>query len=752
MNRRGQRIVLWVLVILLTVSLVALPLFGMLLSLVRAQGSEGPGKLILVLVPDLGWEDILSPEASSWRDGFYWASANIRGPDRSRASSYATLSAGASALGVGLSSGVAANELTLEGRAADVFLRRTGVEPPPDAVLFLDMPAVQRMNQGRASYPGALGDALEEAGIPRYLFGNADSAMDQERGAPLLLSDRHGMAGMGHVGLDTLQREEEAPYGLSFHLEAFASSWQTLKEKDALVLAVEMGDLWRQRLYSPRATPAAAAAARKEALKKLGMLLSLLEKDLSPQDQLWILSPVSREDPRVAGDFLTPVGIRSVQGKGGLLYSPSTRRPGFVTGPDLTVQMLAFYRLTPKTDMVGRPLEMKDQQDGFLTAATLHDRALAVDRWRPSVLKTWIFIYLGLLILYGFFAGLAKRLPAFLQPLLLYLTAFGPAMLLAPLTPYPAWREGGGSLAIIFILSALLLGISWILGRILFREPSGPLYALSLITSLLITWDAAQAGLWTRWSYLGYSALSGARYYGIGNEMLGVWLGALLVASAGLLRRFGQRGLLLSGLLMGSAVLLLAWPQGGASFGGATSAALIFVPTLLYALQGRWRWSYALWGALGLVAVVALMVVLDLRLGKGSTHVGFLFTRVREMGLEPLIRTAVGKLMVEWRLLQLTVWTRLLLVFVGVVGTLFYVSRATLLRYWQEHPWLRAPSFGFLLSIPILLLLNDSGVVAVATSLTFITAAFFSHAAEAFSAAGPGDQENPKKGGPPASG
>lgn len=752
MNRRRQRLFLWVLVILLTVSLVILPLFGMLASLVRAQGEDRPGKLILVLVPDLGWEDILSPEAAPWRDQFYWASANIRGADRARASSYATLSAGAAALGTGLSSGVAANDLTLEGRASVVFLRRTGVEPPPDAVLFLDMPSVQRMNQGRASHPGALGDLLEEAGIPRYLFGNADTSMDQERGAPLLLADSLGVAGTGHVGLETLRREEEAPYGVGFDVDAFSAFWKNLSRKDSLILAVEMGDLWRQRVYSPRATPAAASAARKEALQKLGELLALLQKDLSPGDELWILSPISREDPRVAGDFLTPFGIWKPGQKGGLLHSPSTRRPGFVTGPDITAQILAFYHLTPKTDMVGRPLSFRDQRDGFLVAATLHHRALSVDRWRPSVLKTWIVIYLALLILYGLFAGLARRLPAFLQHLLLYLTAFGPAMLLAPLTPYPAWREGGGALVVIFLLAALLMGVSLLLARVLFPQPSGPLYTLALLTSLLIAWDAAHEGLWTRWSFLGYSALSGARYYGIGNEMLGVWLGAVLVATAGLLRHLGKKGLLLAALLMGATVLLLAWPQGGASFGGATSAALIFVPTLLYALHGRWRWSYAVWGALGLVAVVGLMLLLDLRLGRGSTHVGFLFTRIQELGIQPLIRTAIGKLMVEWRLLQLTVWTRLLLVFVGVVGILFYTSRTTLLRYWQEHPWLRAPSFGFLLSIPVLLLLNDSGVVAVATSLTFVTAAFFSHAAEAFSGVGPGGPGNEKTGVPPASG
>ncbi|MBE3591245.1 MAG: hypothetical protein IMW98_10605, partial [Firmicutes bacterium] len=355
-----------------------------------------------------------------------------------------------------------------------------------------------------------------------------------------------------------------------------------------------------------------------------------------------------------------------------------------------------------------------------------HDRAVAVDRLRPPLIKGWIIVDLVAVAAAGIALVSRRRPLSWVGRVFPVLAAFGPATLVAAASPWPPWSSLAAAIVDTVGTALLLAGLAGWAGRRVWGRPVGAIYALALASAALLTVDALRGGTWTRWSYLGYSALSGARYYGIGNEFMGVWVGAVLVATVGLLERWPRRGHWGALALMAACVGLLAWPEGGANFGGATAAVLAFVPTYLYAVRRRVEWADVGWAAAGFVAVTGLMVALDLLLDRGpASHVGRLAREVWAAGPTPLVRIALGKLATEWRLIQLTIWTKLLAVFIASSAMLLLWSPEPMRRLWAEHPALRVGAFGYGLATFTVIALNDSGIVAAATMLTMVAAAFF---------------------------
>lgn len=743
---------------------------GARLAAAPSAGSPA-GRLVLVVAPDLGWDDVAAPELRSFALRTAWTNVNVRGGTNTRASSYATLSAGTASVGASLDAGYAVGDMTPEGPAVDVFVRRMGGPPPAGAVLQLDMAAVHRLNATDVAAPGALGDALHQARLATAVWGNADSPGLPERGAVLLLSDSKGVVDQGRVSAATLAPDQTAPFGRVASLPDFLRWWDTLApagQGGPAVVAVEFGDFWRQQMYATDVRPEVAMAERAAARAALAGFLRTITHGLDPgRDGILLLSPVARTTSHVS-DYLTPMGLWGRGAQPGLLRSGSTRRPGLVTAGDVAPTVLRWLGLPIPVGMRGRPAEVIPLWDAatlneqatpvpapseetgggsaseavpapaalpalvaVASSVEIHDRTLSIDRLRPDIIKGWIIAYLIAVAAAGVRLVTARKPLGSLALVLAYLAALGPGFLLATASPWPPWSGLAAGFLDVALAALLLALVSAWLGRRLWGRPEGTLFALAIITSLLLTLDASRGGFWTRWSYLGYSALSGARYYGIGNELMGVWIGAVLVAMVGILDVAPRRGLLAVAGLMAACAFLLAWPGGGANFGGATGAVIAFVPAFIAAARGRLLARDLLWAAAGFVGVVALMVGLDLSLGAGHmSHVGRLAEEVRASGPGSLIDIAVHKLELEWHLILLTIWTKLLAVSVASAAMVLLWSPEPLQRLWTGRPPLRAGAIGFGLGTLSVLALNDSGVVAAATMLTMVAAAFFASVSE----------------------
>jgi hypothetical protein len=218
-------------------------------------------------------------------------------------------------------------------------------------------------------------------------------------------------------------------------------------------------------------------------------------------------------------------------------------------------------------------------------------------------------------------------------------------------------------------------------------------------------------------SPLSYSVVEAARYYGMGNEAAGVFLGAGLVTAAALL--FSRRtGFFAAVLLAVSVTATLALPRLGADFGGMIAAlagfgTLLFFPT---PKAGRARRRGTLFAALILLAVVAAVVAWDAGRPTGErTHVGqAVANRGQGNGVDALQAIAARKTATAARLLVTSPWSLLLL---AEMAVLFSARR-------ERAAPLRQRRFAALVVAALAaLMVNDSGVVAAAACLLYGAAA-----------------------------
>ena len=209
---------------------------------------------------------------------------------------------------------------------------------------------------------------------------------------------------------------------------------------------------------------------------------------------------------------------------------------------------------------------------------------------------------------------------------------------------------------------------------------------------------------------LGYSAIEGARYYGIGNEAMGGLVGALLVVAARLWSRFGRAGGTLLALL-GLVALLLGSANVGAKAGGLLVSVVAFGTLAFGLLGGCWSARAALVLSLSAVAALALAAVGDAVVWHGAnSHMGEAVRRIESGGWSEAGDIVSRKMAVEGRLAYHSAWAFVLWAGLPCLGLLWRQERAAT----REEQALRRAG---LVAIAACIAFNDAGVVAGALCL-----------------------------------
>ena len=165
-----------------------------------------------------------------------------------------------------------------------------------------------------------------------------------------------------------------------------------------------------------------------------------------------------------------------------------------------------------------------------------------------------------------------------------------------------------------FLLTVGLLAL--LLTSVLRRMPIVPLLlVLGLLGCVPVALDGIFGGTLIEKSFLGYDPIKGARYYGIGNEYMGVVLGSAILTCAAWLERRKSDGRLPVALFFLSMVFFFAAPFWGTNAGGALAAAAGF-GTAYYRFfrrdgNGRWYWLALLFLVLGGGLLVGVNLLFD---------------------------------------------------------------------------------------------------------------------------------------------
>jgi hypothetical protein len=361
----------------------------------------------------------------------------------------------------------------------------------------------------------------------------------------------------------------------------------------------------------------------RSAASALDRRLALLVADLPARTVLVVTAPGAAVASGPGGAPAGPPHLMAVVVSGpgfadGALDSASTRRPGIVALTDLTPTVAGWLGRAVPAGTVGARIGRSPRGGLAATIRTLAGRDTAEQVW----LATHGWFFLG----YALADALAFGLPALLfwgpdegrrrargrcwrvagalaaaVPLGSYLANLIPWWRL----PHPAWWLYGLALGWTLALAAAALAGPWR------RDPAAPFGLICLATLAVLGVDAMTGSRLQPEAPFGLSLLVSGRYYGIGNDVLGVYCVSALAGAAWLGRALPRTPVPAMSAVALFAVIALGWPGFGAKAGG--TIALVPCLVLLIASVGAgarvsWRWALpvALSG-LALFAVFALV-------------------------------------------------------------------------------------------------------------------------------------------------
>jgi len=399
--------------------------------------------------------------------------------------------------------------------------------------------------------------------------------------------------------------------------------------------------------------------------------------------RLIVLSAFVNDKDFAAGRRLAPVleygpGIPS-----GLLVSASTRRPGLVANTDFAPSVAAYFGLK-RSDFPILPFGTD-----WAAEASLHAEAqvfaLEAQAYRQGQgmrILPYVALALAAWILLGTVLLAKAKLP-------IWAAALPLAAALALLLSGSAIQAG----VVFAVAAAVASAASLRSGR---SYP--PIVMAALIVGIIVLDMASRDRLMQR-SLLGYSAVEGARYYGIGNEAMGLLVGSVLVAAGWLWPR-SKLSRVLTAALFAVTATLLGLPQAGAKAGGLLVASAAFGVFVWESCGGKWSWRTIGFLGMGCAVLLGFAALGDSLLPIAHhSHMGDAVLRIRGGGVGEGQDIIARKLTVEGKLAWHSAWAVLL--WVGLVCLKLTKS---------------VPNAGFV-AIAMCFLFNDAGVVAAALCL-----------------------------------
>jgi len=457
---------------------------------------------------------------------------------------------------------------------ANVYRRRMGQVPSASATLVhLGIPALLRaqVSPARGAQIGALGEVLRRAGRRVAVYGGYH--------AVLVGMDAQGMVPFGSLS------PLPAP-----HIET------VLRQTDVLVLYI--GNV---RTLNTVLRPLSRLSKTQQA----NVLVACPAPPRTSNSSKWhTLGFVVAAGPSFAPNSL--------------LLSPTTRTPGLVANVDLAPTIANLQGAGPLPGAAGQTVTTVLSGNAFTVAQRISQQTtVATDALIPVMVSYGVWA-IGFALLASF--AVTRSLPrvaAFSRWGLQVAAAALLALLILSL--YDASNVAVFTIAFAATSVALTLLATW-LGRNLRVSPLGIILALTAVT---VIGDAVFGSPLVSRSVLSGYYLAGVRFYGIGNEYMGILVGSALVTPPLLTKPGKTPRILWTVPLYALSLLALANPAWGADAGGALGATVAFSLVLMSSRFTRPRLVHVVIAfACGFV-VLGLVAVWDRLLpGAARSHIG----------------------------------------------------------------------------------------------------------------------------------
>jgi hypothetical protein len=680
---------------------------------------------LLVLINRLSFDDLAAmPGLQALSRQGAVALMNINtGGKRTDANAYATMAAGVPAR---------MEESAVLAYNADEHIHDVPVAAGPEGlyhaldheVLLLSMPRIQQAEE-RWKFEAsavALGDALHRQGLRTAVLGSSDRGDMLWRPAVLFTSDAAGRTAYGKIGSGLFKSDPGRPYGVRTDYEKMWDEYLHLRGRASLIV-FDLADLYRLGKYRHLLSEERFAQLRAQVLQEMARFLGRLAGETGPNRLLLIASPQVPVQAAENREWLSPViaiggGVKAET----VLTSATTRREGIVSNLDIAPTLLHFLGVPKPRGMIGYPL----QDTAALQPHRLGDlKAEAVWTYKH---RTVVLSTVGALIGFGLLFAVLRLVfrvrtivtPSEIRALLWTALAMPLCLYLLPvLRPQGLWEVACGLWALYLLTTAIPFQILPFCQKL-----TGRLVWLSAWTIAVVVFDTWQGGTLAKHGLLSYDPIVGARYYGVGNEYMGVVVGAAVLLYAALLHTKRVQSSWLGAFAVLGGLFLTAFfasPALGTNTGGALTMA--GTTGLCFAMQKRYRLLPSLGVLLAsLLCACGLLLLLN-QPSAPPSHIGAAADQVLSGGLEELLHIFTRKSDMFVRLLFSSIWPAVLMLLFAVFAYALFVTPPKETGVWQaRYPYYKTVVGGMLSGGVVGLFTNDSGIVVL--GMVFLFALF----------------------------
>ncbi|MCC6484804.1 MAG: hypothetical protein IT209_08165 [Armatimonadetes bacterium] len=553
------------------------------------------------------------------------------------------------------------------------------------------------LRQGRATpydVPiGELGKRLSSARLNCEVIGNADTPESLQREAALFTALPDGRVLHAAMDSELTLRDPLFPFGVRASENALVRRASEAMKRSSFVV-VETGDTARFQRYQDNVVPAARQQMQDRVFAQADRIVEGILQNLPRDYRLLVASPGQTVDPETLASERLPLLISFRAGqRPGLLSSSSTRRAGVVANTDVATGILNW---------LGVPGSIGSGGEIHAVAVTQPLQRLreiqVFARYQESAQP----------VVYGFVYGSLACLIALVAMVFLVGAPIQTrALVLAPPVSFASfllatsWRPDPLALAAVALAAgavvALLFTVKW-------QWPTEALAA-----GILVLGTVAFVAGWFPIAAASYQIQGGARYYGIGNEYAGLFIGAVIfLGSSPSIRRFWLRVAALAAAVC--AVFLIGLPRGGANAGDMLGGLIgcCAIAASLFHKNSRKIFPVLVTGA---VLLLLLLAGRDaMRPPEMQSHLGRAMTEIVRSGPVAALNIVQRKAELNFLLVRNSPWALLLLAEFAVA---FFLSRRS--RYLAR---VRTHNRTVALAVTVvaLLALNDSGVLSAAAA------------------------------------
>ncbi|OLO26705.1 hypothetical protein BTR23_22425 [Alkalihalophilus pseudofirmus] len=682
----------------------------------NAKSYEQQQSLVLIVVPDFSFEEVdwlvEHGDEELWKNAGL-AALNVR-PDGSYSylNNTVSLSTGVRGVGVDNWNGFERGEHIDGRKVEDLLLQWTGNYPQDSLLHPYFHKLVEKNNETTFRAPiGILGETLKQEGVHRYVLGTSDLNIEERvRYGSLFAVDRKGEV-PGKLS-EMVQVDPKAPYGLKMNTNSLLEEIETIeKDSEQSFIVVEWGDFYRLYAEKNKMTTDHFVNNYEDVLRSLEQFIQLIVDNQNRH--VMLVSPMMHTEAYKLKKQLSPFFYWDAAHFNSLeLYSQTTKQRHVISNVDIVPTILSIYDIQIPASLPGTSLERIERSDD------IHDELINNVNWifkiystRSVVLSSYITLLVLMLISVGILLWRRRTNPRWLS--------IGKVLLLAAVSS-PIWYLFL-SKVLLYVHSGyyfwLLTLLSILLGWLLLKFTKYPLVLLGTVQFLVITLDLWMGSPLMQRSYLGYDPIIGARYYGIGNEYAGVYMISGLLLLIPFWKASKKTFFLVVTILFIFLIYMLGASHLGTNAGATLSAAIAwgFIAVKHSFIMKKWK----LWLPILLIGIplLSLMLLYLLQLSGKPTHIGYAFERILNGDLTYMLDVITRKLQMNWKIFKFSNWTQLFVTSYILMGIIL----------WRQKNWIKNEREKDILQTMLvtsvaLLLLNDSGVVAAATSMFLIVA------------------------------